>query len=686
MTDVSTKSETMKKQKITDKNSGRGGGGRSETVITALTAFALFAALLAAAVFITTSFESSENNEYQVLGETVDGIEYTYIGAAHARASWDRVTPITDVTILSSVFTGGETCTVTAIAGDGFKDCTTLQTIIIPSSVDTLDNTMFQGCTSLTSVTMDGSFTQIPWGSFYGCTNLVSVTMPSSVTTISAQAFNGCVNLENINLSSVKAVGSNAFHGCISLTTVDLSSVEEIYGGAFENCTGLVSIDLGSLSNLGAYAFAGCTGLINVITGPSLTIISDDAFLYCANLTSIDLSMVKTINFGAFAGCTSLTNVDLSSLETIQGIAFASTGLTHVFLPATCTTVAGEAFMGCLNLQSIEVDPASTSYCDVDGVLFTADMRTLAAYPAARTDTEYVIPDGVEVIGGGAFSPATNLNKIVAHASVTTVGLNAFRGCRASIIIPVPLTYVAYGAFYGSAITELDLSTVTVIEDSAFTGCDLLRVITLPEGFIVTSEMGIPETTVLVYIAGEGVVSASATMNGTVVTLNIVTEVGYGVDTITVTIDNAEAYSGELWSFDVGGSKIAHVWIDCIPGFVIKVPSSEGGYYQYRLGLDEEYGDWTDVINGSITVPTRYSVQIIGIPYAGYSFEWNEVHQRDVTDGILTIPADAGNGTVNGMFTELASSNGSAYIVMFVSFLILLALIFATLAVSKKKL
>ena len=79
---------------------------------------------------------------------------------------------------------------------------------------------------------------------FSGCTSLTSVIIPSTVTDIGAEAFSGCTSLTSVTiLEGVPSIGAKAFSGCTSLTTVTIpSSVTTIYGEAFYGCTGLTSV------------------------------------------------------------------------------------------------------------------------------------------------------------------------------------------------------------------------------------------------------------------------------------------------------------------------------------------------------------------------------------------------------------------------------------------------------------
>lgn len=75
-----------------------------------------------------------------------------------------------------------------AVVDGAFQDCTKLQTVVLPASVDELRPITFNGCTNLSSVEMPG-IKIIGKMAFNECQALTEITIPAGVTSIGQDAF-----------------------------------------------------------------------------------------------------------------------------------------------------------------------------------------------------------------------------------------------------------------------------------------------------------------------------------------------------------------------------------------------------------------------------------------------------------------------------------------------------------------
>ena len=115
--------------------------------------------------------------------------------------------------------------------------------------------------------------------------------------------------------------------------------------------------------------------------------------------------------------------------------AFYRQEITKLILPNTIRmTSDGEELRNpCVwlpKLETIEVEPYCRLLSSVDGVLYSADHKTLYSLPCGNKRTEYTVIDGVETIGEEAFGNCQNLKSIRIPESVTTIRYGAFYGCN----------------------------------------------------------------------------------------------------------------------------------------------------------------------------------------------------------------------------------------------------------------
>jgi len=108
-----------------------------------------------------------------------------------------------------------------------FEGCAALESITIPSSVSNFGTSggssgaIFRSCSSLRMVKFKGSsvFSTIHSATFKNCVSLERVVIPRSVTLIGYEAFSGCAVLASVYIpSSVLQIGAYAFQNCPNLT------------------------------------------------------------------------------------------------------------------------------------------------------------------------------------------------------------------------------------------------------------------------------------------------------------------------------------------------------------------------------------------------------------------------------------------------------------------------------------
>lgn len=91
--------------------------------------------------------------------------------------------------------------------------------------------------------------------------------------------------------------------------------------------------------------------------------------------------------------------------------------------------------------------------------------------------TTIEIPDNIEGIGEEAFRNSSNLKEAILEEGVEYISSNAFTNC--------------------TALSRVDLGTVTAIRDEAFSGCDSLKEIILPETVTMLGRNVFPENIII---------------------------------------------------------------------------------------------------------------------------------------------------------------------------------------------
>lgn len=115
-----------------------------------------------------------------------------------------------------------------------------------------------------------------------------------------------------------------------------------------------------------------------------------------------------------------------------------------------------DPFSRCEGLTEIEI-PDGGAYRSIGGIVYTADEKTLVAYPRGRTGS-FTVPAHVEAIGGRAFY-GSGISSLVLSDSVRTIGEYAFAKTEnlTEVTIPPAVRSIGRYAFSESGITELYL-------------------------------------------------------------------------------------------------------------------------------------------------------------------------------------------------------------------------------------
>ena len=172
-----------------------------------------------------------------------------------------------------------------------------------------------------------------------------------------------------------------------------------------------------------------------------------------------------------------------SGSGTLEGINWNEQNVLEVSIPAGVTSIEEGLFLGCSNLNNINVSPSNNHFASVNGVLLSKDKTALVEFPAGRSGA-YTIPGTVRTILIGAFARCGKITSITMPDSVTTLGKYAFNCCEklTKVVISKNVKVIPGECFSSCpALTSVTIPEgVKKIESSAFWGCSSLTKVTIP--------------------------------------------------------------------------------------------------------------------------------------------------------------------------------------------------------------
>ena len=352
---------------------------------------------------------------------------------------------------------------------------------------------------------------------FYGCSSLTSLILPTSVKIIYSNAFWGCSNLKTILIGSkVDSLSVASFAGCASLTQIfidpDNQNYSSVNGLLFnKDATQLILYPKGNgpsytipstMESIPAYLFAGCTFLKSVTIPPSIKNIEKYAFSGCTSLTTIKLpDKLTQISEGLFSECTKLDSIFIpNSVKSLEMKCFKNcSSLKEIAIPSSVRSIGEWAFESCISLTSIDLSELDCTLGS--GVFYKCFHLTDVKLPFSLTD----IPDN-------CFNSCTELNNITIPNNLSKIGNEAFRMCTGLIDLYIPnsVTTLGKGVFRQcTGLKSIDLSNNIRVLDETFYDCSSLTSILLPDslktlrgsvfkGCIGLTSLNIPEGDTLI--------------------------------------------------------------------------------------------------------------------------------------------------------------------------------------------
>ncbi len=164
-------------------------------------------------------------------------------------------------------------------------------------------------------------------------------------------------------------------------------------------------------------------------------------------------------------------------VKTINENAFYDLNITGLTLPAGIENVSARIINHSKELQNIYISEGSENYISVDGVIYTADGKTLAMYPGGRTG-EAEIVEGVTRIGDRAFF-GCRISGVNLPDTVAEIGISAFEKCSElkEITVPGSVKAIESYAFCSSGLESVTLNEgVESIGTGAFESTEITEI------------------------------------------------------------------------------------------------------------------------------------------------------------------------------------------------------------------
>lgn len=344
------------------------------------------------------------------------------------------------------------------LKANAFYGCTSLSSIIIPSSVNSIDPSSFGECANLKDIYYEGDIVdwcEKSWSTkvlpdqynlFISQENVTNLVIPVSIDTIPEDAFQGCGSLVSVTFHmQMLYIGAGAFEKCNRLKDIyhcgDLSdwssmtremtsfpdgfnlylqgklvknavfpkNMTEIRDGVFYGCGSLVSANIPShIKKMGAGVFIGCTNLVSVTVPSSITSINDWTFYGCKNLTSVKMpSSITSIGQGAFGMCESLISI---------------------IIPSNVTSIGENAFYACKHLENIYYDGDIKDWCSKpwDARIFPQKYNL---YFKKKIVTNVILPETLTEVPQYAFCKCKSIQSLTLPEKITRIGAQAFAQC-----------------------------------------------------------------------------------------------------------------------------------------------------------------------------------------------------------------------------------------------------------------
>lgn len=265
---------------------------------------------------------------------------------------------------------------------------------------------------------------------FYNCKVLTTLYLPNNSVRIGNNSLADCDRLSVISIpNSVKKIGTEAFKNDISLMRIPMPN---------------------ALTTIEDLAFMGCNGITELTIPSEVSVIGDGIVKDCQNIERISVENDNS-NFASVDGVLFNKNQDRliifpvnhsmeytvpEGVKTIAPYAFVnSKKLKSVSLPSSMSIIGQDAFIGCVNLQTLKVQAITPPVCQNDCFESVSKTRCKLQVPMGCHSSYWVAPVWSEFnnIVETVFSGIDQIYNNDVHIEITN-GKISISGCTNDLI------------------------------------------------------------------------------------------------------------------------------------------------------------------------------------------------------------------------------------------------------------
>ncbi len=454
-----------------------------------------FAAALCSTAMLAADFVVPNGDGVDIYYTITDAdartVETTYTGSSYN----DTSLYVGDITIPETVTYEGTTYTVTGIGRDAFYKGGSLGKITLPETITYIEEYAFYG-TNITEITIPENVESIGGYAFRNCASLETVVLGSKLSSIGNYGFYNCTALSSLtskNTTPPSLSTSNTLKNIPTETCILYVPTQSIglyqstrYWSDFVNIVGLGYSF--SVTTDDATDVAGTWATLNGVVSAGDETLLSIGFEYWekgGDVMTVDAETIDDVNVS-----TVVTGLNKSSSYTFRVFAVTESGTTY-----------GDELSFSTKAYNFMVDDI---YYNIPGdseeveVIYgnSAAASATSTYVGDITIPESVTYEGVQYkvvgIGDHGFYACT-LESVTIPASVTYIGEMAFRNCKTLAKVEIlgeSLDSIGYRAFMTcSALTSINLpNSVTTMGESCLEACSALPSVNIPAKLKVLPE------------------------------------------------------------------------------------------------------------------------------------------------------------------------------------------------------